>query len=1000
VVTNTVNPRPTAALLSFNSVDCNIGPFYTLTNTLTGIGPWTVYWNDGYVQTTNAGLGNAATLIRTVYPTNSFKANVASNNVYFVTVVSNADSCSGNQAGDITGVVTNTVNPRPTAALVSFNMSICNIGTNYVMTNLLTGIGPWTVYWNDGYVQTTNAGLGNSATLIRTVYPTNSYEADTFSNNVYFVTNVSNADTCSGNQPGDITGTNTVTINPRPTVYVTGSTNIYIATTNLVTTVIQASLHGSGSWTVYWSDGYVQAAGTSPAVRIVTNHLAAAVVTTNYTLENYAATNYLTTNSIVGDQQKNSNPHKNQYYLTINGKAYYIIATNAVPAYLSSKSINYTVTNLTDANCMAESVDLTGNALVNLTPRPTAYVYAGDYTNICFGDGTYVQAVLSGTPPMTLTWSDGTSMVVTNPSNPVLYPVFPLTNTIYTITNLVDAVTNAMPADLTGSVSITVNSIPGAPAAISQTNVLGAPVVPFTAVVPAGDLANWYDASGTNLLAGGTLLYPPTNNIPGIYHYFVTDLSSNQCEGASNSVIFTLVPPPPSSPVGATINASVPVYPTLSVSLYTDGANPVGSIVADWYATATGGTALLSNSPSYTPGAVFGTTTFYAQARDLTSGLGLVSLTRTPVTLVVVTNPPCVYSYTTNYTYTTNYAISPTNTELIAFEDLTDHAFTDTQVVTNGYAGLSWINCVAQDVGPAEAGLTAGFGAGDIVGINYGGTPLTITNSLPFDLESGSFVAASHDNLQLEVQGYNGTNLVYDTTNFLSATVATNLVLNCSNVTYVIFISSGGTQNGGYGFDYGNDFAMDNLVVDTNVVVVGIITNSTITTNLVSCPEPDLPQPVGSLEQTNCAGVINSPLVVTSSVPGAVFNWYADATGTNLLAAAANPFLPPTATVAGTYYYYVQTQDTNYLVSSNLTQFTLLVEACTNPPAITYAGTNGVGAIQWYGDLTLQSTPNLLPPVVWKDVYTNGVMSTNVWYWTNGVPPWTNPYYFFRLFTN
>jgi hypothetical protein len=50
--------------------------------------------------------------------------------------------------------------------------------------------------------------------------------------------------------------------------------------------------------------------------------------------------------------------------------------------------------------------------------------------------------------------------------------------------------------------------------------------------------------------------------------------------------------------------------------------------------------------------------------------------------------------------------------------------------------------------------------------------------------------------------------------------------------------------------------------------------------------------------------------------------------------------------------------------------------------------------------LTLQSTPNLLPPVVWKDVYTNGVMSTNVWYWTNGVPPWTNPYYFFRLFTN
>jgi hypothetical protein len=74
------------------------------------------------------------------------------------------------------------------------------------------------------------------------------------------------------------------------------------------------------------------------------------------------------------------------------------------------------------------------------------------------------------------------------------------------------------------------------------------------------------------------------------------------------------------------------------------------------------------------------------------------------------------------------------------------------------------------------------------------------------------------------------------------------------------------------------------------------------------------------------------------------------------------------------------------------------VKACTNAPVISLSGTNGT--IQWFGDLTLQSTPNLLPPVVWTDVYTNGVMGTNTWLWTNGVPPWTNPYYFFRLFTN
>jgi photosystem II stability/assembly factor-like uncharacterized protein len=90
-VTLTINPRPKAKLLSFISTDCNEGPVYTLTNTLTGIGPWVVTWNDGLVQTnTSTGTGPAI-LTRTVYPTNSFRANSASNNVYFVTVVSNAD---------------------------------------------------------------------------------------------------------------------------------------------------------------------------------------------------------------------------------------------------------------------------------------------------------------------------------------------------------------------------------------------------------------------------------------------------------------------------------------------------------------------------------------------------------------------------------------------------------------------------------------------------------------------------------------------------------------------------------------------------------------------------------------------------------------------------------------------------------------------------------------------------------------------------------------------
>ena len=141
----TVNPRPKSQMPDFSTANCNIGQAYTITNTLTGLGPWTVFWNDGTSQTTNKVGTGPVTIYYTVYPTNSVGANMASNNVYYVTAVSNADTCIGNQPGDITGTYTVTINPRPTATLQPFNATNCNDGTSFTLTNVLTGIGPWTV---------------------------------------------------------------------------------------------------------------------------------------------------------------------------------------------------------------------------------------------------------------------------------------------------------------------------------------------------------------------------------------------------------------------------------------------------------------------------------------------------------------------------------------------------------------------------------------------------------------------------------------------------------------------------------------------------------------------------------------------------------------------------------------------------------------------------------------------------------------------------------------
>jgi hypothetical protein len=313
--TITINPRPTATLTPFNITDCNEGNSFPLNVTLTGIGPWTVFWNDGTVQTANGAA--PLVLTRTVFPTNSFAANTASNNVYFVTVVSNDDTCEGNQPGDITGTNTIIINPLPTATLTSLNTTDCNVGDSFVLTNILTGIGPWTVTWNDGTVQPFGApGEPGPLPFSRTVSPTNTL-ANTASNNVYYVTSVSNADMCIGNQPGDIAGTNSIVINPRPT-----SSLAPLSITNCnngSSFILTDTLTGIGPWVVTWNDGTMQ-----------TNSQIAGPATL---LRTVSPTNLL--------------------------------------ANAASNNVYY-VTSVADSTCTAQSEDITGTNLIIINPLPTA----------------------------------------------------------------------------------------------------------------------------------------------------------------------------------------------------------------------------------------------------------------------------------------------------------------------------------------------------------------------------------------------------------------------------------------------------------------------------------------------------------------------------------------------------------------------------------------------------------------------------------------------------
>ena len=595
--TNTVNvnPRPTASLVSSQTICNGQSALVQLQADLTGLGPWTVTWSDGVVQTTNAAVGSGAVVVRGVSPpevTNSLPNN-ATNYLFTVTGVTNADMCLGNQPGDLTCTNTVNVNPRPTASLVS-SQTICNGQSALVQLQAdLTGLGPWTVTWSDGVVQTTNAAVGSGAVVVRGVLPpqvTNSVPNNA-TNYVFTVASVTNADMCLGNQPGDLTCTNTVNVNPRPTASLVSSQTICNGQSALVQ--LQADLTGLGPWTVTWSDGVVQ-----------------------------------TTNAAVGSGA-----------VVVRG-----VLSPQVTNTLANYPTNYvfTVASVTNTDmCLGNQPgDLTCTNTVNVNPRPTASLLSFVST-ACAGDNfpNPLTNTLTGLVPWVVYWNNGliqTNPLVTdgpvflsrtvNPTNS--YGSLLASNYAYYVT----AVTNAdmcagnQPGDITGSVTNIVNPTPLDPPVLGvagagtdaagnlwETNVLGRAQL-LTVVDQPGYTVDWYDATQTNLLAAVTFTYAPANTNCGFFTNYVSIQDPNTLCYGSNlfPVIEVLIPPAPLSLGNLTNNALVP-NPALAVSSFTNAANPAGRIVADWYDAPAAGILLATATNSYTPVAT-NTTTYWVGA--------------------------------------------------------------------------------------------------------------------------------------------------------------------------------------------------------------------------------------------------------------------------------------------------------------------------------------------------------------------------------------------------
>jgi hypothetical protein len=97
---------------------------------------------------------------------------------------------------------------------------------------------------------------------------------------------------------------------------------------------------------------------------------------------------------------------------------------------------------------------------------------------------------------------------------------------------------------------------------------------------------------------------------------------------------------------------------------------------------------------------------------------------------------------------------------------------------------------------------------------NAVGNPTEIDSpSTNFNFLSAYLTGAWNSNLNIEVQGFNGPTMLYDTTVVASATSPTLFAFNYLNIDRLYFNSFGG-QSAGFPYGGGSNFEMDNFTFD------------------------------------------------------------------------------------------------------------------------------------------------------------------------------------------
>jgi hypothetical protein len=438
--TVTVNPRPTAALSGTTAI-CN-GSTATLSLVVTGPGTISGTLSDG-----TAFSGTAP----------GFTVSVSPNATTTYTIATLTNGTCDAIAADITGTATVSVNNRPTAAL-SGTPTICNGGAA-TLSLAVTGTGTISGTLSDG---TPFSGTAPTITVNVSPSATTNYTISTLTNG-----------TCAA-IAADMTGTAAVTVNPRPTAGLSGTPTIC----NGETATLSLAVTGTGTISGTLSDGTVFS-GNAPTITVNVNP----TTTTNYTVSTLTddvctaiaadktgtatvTVNQRPTAALSGTQGICDGSTAN-LSLAVTGSGIIsgtlsdgtpfsgnapTITVNVSP----SATTNYTISSLADANCTAIASDLSGSATVSVDPRPTADI--SGTPEICNGGTATLSLAVTGTGTISGTLSDGTAFSGTAPT--ISVNVSPAVTTSYTISTLTNGTCPVIPADMTGTATVTVNPRP------------------------------------------------------------------------------------------------------------------------------------------------------------------------------------------------------------------------------------------------------------------------------------------------------------------------------------------------------------------------------------------------------------------------------------------------------------------------------------------------------------------------------------------------------------